>query len=48
MSRSTERAYRESGEELYDEADKGEPVDSDQPTRIDRRSGRQKSDQDVG
>jgi hypothetical protein len=40
MSRSTERAYRESGEEAYDEADKGEPTD--EPIRIDRTpSGRQ-------
>lgn len=28
MSHSTERLYRESGEEAYDQADKGEPAES--------------------
>jgi hypothetical protein len=28
MSHSTERLYRDSGEEAYDQADKGEPAES--------------------
>jgi hypothetical protein len=56
MSHSTERVYRESGEEAYDEADKGEPADShtDEPSGTGRsrpsrlHSGRQVPDQRVG
>jgi hypothetical protein len=56
MSRSTERVYRESGEEAYDEAEGGESADSqtDEPTRFDRghpprrRSDRPERDQPVG
>jgi hypothetical protein len=56
MSHSTDHIYRESGEEAYDEADKGNPTESpsDKPSGIDRDhpsqrgSGRHERDRRVG